>query len=174
MASPSTCIDIHGVALFIAEKHMNCVFFIVKDNIFTLSHSAMIAKSLLTPSWRLMALEPLENKLVSSANNTGSSFLHTINHDVTYDSSSLVGVCVNSDHVRFWWYRRTLIHPVGGTHIYQYSRLSLVEVMDFRQCTHDTFFIQENLFKMSFPKRSPLCLGKILSTVLWSFYHINV
>ena len=74
MASPSICIDIHGVVLFLAENHMKCVFYIFKDNLLTLSHS-MIVKSLLTPSWRLMALD---NRLVSSANNTSAVFLHTI------------------------------------------------------------------------------------------------
>ena len=78
MASPSIWRDIPGRGLLLAEKHMKCVFFIFDDNLLTLSHSAMIAKSLLTPSWRLMALEPLKNRLVSSANNTGSVLLHTI------------------------------------------------------------------------------------------------
>ena len=83
MASPSIDNNIHGAVLFSAEKHMKCVFFIFKDNSLTLGHSAMIAKSLLTPSWRLMALEPVENGLVSSANNTGSVCLHTIHRSFT-------------------------------------------------------------------------------------------
>ena len=65
-------------SLILAVKHMKCVFFIFNDNYLTLSHSAMIAKSLLAPSWKIMALEPLEIRLVSSANNTGSVFLLTI------------------------------------------------------------------------------------------------
>ena len=55
---------------------MKCAF-MFKDNLLTLSHSAMIAK-LLNLSWRIMTLQLLENRLVSSVNNAGSVFLHII------------------------------------------------------------------------------------------------
>ena len=67
-------IYIHGVVLFLAEKHLKCAFVMVIDSLLTWKHWKRIAKSLVTSSWRLMASEPLENKLVSSVNNTGSVF----------------------------------------------------------------------------------------------------
>ena len=61
-----------------AEKHMQCVFFMFNDNLFALSHSVIIARLLLTPSWMPVASRPLENRLVSSANSTGMVFLQTV------------------------------------------------------------------------------------------------
>ena len=78
MASPSICSYIHGVVLFLAEKHMKCVFFIFKDNLLTLSHSCNYSQIIIDPILETNALEPLENMLVSSANNPGSVFLHAI------------------------------------------------------------------------------------------------
>ena len=74
---------------------MKCAFFIFNDNLLTLSHTAMIANSLLTPSWRLMALVPIENRLVSSANKTGSVliFNYIMISDKIHAQSSFVRNC---------------------------------------------------------------------------------
>ena len=64
--------------IFFTVKHIKCVFFIFNESLLTLSHSAIVSKSLLTPSCNLLGSCPLENRLVSSANSTGVVYLQIL------------------------------------------------------------------------------------------------